>query len=173
MQRHAIVFLPRTLNGNLRGKHWHHMNDRQSRWPYKWAEQAKQSRPGCGDDSMYVGHPPAVRHWVAGVVWRGFYSSKWLKDHMVIVYEKRKDFPGRGAWIVCSIVLSSQPAEESREEGSEQRGVEQGAGQGFFHCSVRNWMRQTHSTRFSNFVKIISAVKSALGALKSEWKWQR
>lgn len=56
---------------------------------------------------------------------------------------------------------------------SQQRGVEEGAGQRFFHRSVRNWMRQSHSMRFSNFVKIISAVKSAPGALKSEWKWQR
>ena len=40
------------------------------------------------------------------------------------------------------------------------------AGRRFFNISVRNGMRKTHFTRFSNFVKIMSAVKSTTGMLK-------
>lgn len=57
--------------------------------------------------------------------------------------------------ICCSTVSSRLPG-----------GGELGAGKQFFNNSVRNRMRQTHSIGFSNFVKIISAVKSTIGMWK-------
>lgn len=131
----------------------HHM-DYHSWWLYKCVEQ-----PGVPLAINMPAWPPMCSVSRGPVELRfpvewGPSFFRWSKDHLGSPLEK-----GRFHWETSSLIWCSTVSSRL------QRG-ELGAGKQFFNISVRNWMRQTHSTRFSNFVKIISAVKSTIGMLK-------